>query len=65
MPPARFGIAKAYLGLLEQGRRRPSIAVASDLAAVLDLEPGLDTRLFQVARPDAGRSWREDGAYPS
>jgi DNA-binding XRE family transcriptional regulator len=55
---AKLGVDPGYLSRLERGLRCPSIAVAQDLAAGLDLESDVAGRLFDAARPDAGRSWR-------
>lgn len=52
-----LGISPGYLTLLEQGKRCPSVAVARDLATVMELAPELAAQLLGVARPDAGRSW--------
>jgi transcriptional regulator with XRE-family HTH domain len=51
-------VAHGYLCLLEQGKRCPSVAVARELAAALQLDPDVVAPLLAVARPDAGRSWR-------
>jgi transcriptional regulator with XRE-family HTH domain len=51
------GIGPGYLSLLEKGQRCPSVAVARDLVAALELGTDLADRLFEVARPDAGRSY--------
>ena len=57
----RAGIAPAYLSQLETGKRCPSVAVAHDLAQLLELEADIATHLITVARPDAGRSSRWGG----
>jgi transcriptional regulator with XRE-family HTH domain len=54
----KVGLAPSYLCLLEQGKRCPSVAVAYDLAAALQLDPDVVALLLAVARPDTGRSWR-------
>jgi transcriptional regulator with XRE-family HTH domain len=49
------GIDPGHLCRIELGERCPSVAVARDLVAALELPPDLAARLLEVARP-AGRS---------
>jgi hypothetical protein len=53
-------ISHGYLSELEHGRRCPSLVVACVLVERLALDPGVGARLLAVARPNAGRSWREE-----
>jgi DNA-binding XRE family transcriptional regulator len=59
-----IGVSFQYLGLLEQGKRCPSVAVAKDIVRALGLQGSPDAhevqlaaRLLAVARSDAGRSF--------
>ncbi|MCU1616872.1 MAG: family transcriptional regulator [Frankiales bacterium] len=52
----RAGINHAYLLHLETGQRVPSMAVATSLAEMLDLDEAERAQLFAAAVDDAGRS---------
>lgn len=57
------GLVPSYLGLIEHGRRTPSLVVAQRLAEVLDLTAEERVQLYGAAVTDAGRSHpsRADG----
>jgi transcriptional regulator with XRE-family HTH domain len=56
------GVDAGHLSRIERGLRCPSLAIARDLVAALELAPDLAAWLLAIARPDAGRSaprpWR-------